>query len=340
MKLINWSWPTWSWSERSTSPLVDDTLALGDEWYVQQNQRVSFAILLMVLALSAFIVLAGVSFSSVGLQYGWLLGLGLFTLFFNKFFEGLSVSVTEWTGLVTTNYFTGNMRVYGPGLSVRLPWEQVEKSRYINLRLTERSFEEDFPTRGENDKEIGPLVKIKGLLQFRRVLAELPQHLGVDESAIEEALIKSVSEALMKEICKLTPAETRQEIEKLKKIAVTALGTGVTATGEVDPSVKARGEKEKMYGINILVATINDVEIDKSLQEAITNEAVVERYRRAANRLVVESKKDGGKEISFDDAMKTVLVSAERASLSIIGVQGQGADAAVATLKQIFGKTA
>ncbi len=329
----------------NTRTKVEDTLELSKEWHSQQKKRTLVAIIFVLLAFISMIVIVNAVFLSVGLSYGWLAGIGLFTLFFPEFFRGLSVSVTEWTGLVTTNYFTGNMRVYGPGMSARLPWEQVEASRYITLRISERPFEEDFPTKGEvvsagSPEEIGPMVKVKGLLQFRRVLEDLPRHLGVDESAIEQALVKLVSEAILEAISKMTPTEARSRIKDLKTAALKALDTKLTSDGEIDTSAGNRGKLERMYGINIVIATISDIEIDKSLQEAATNEAVIDRYRRAAERLVTASKKDGTDTatISFEDAMKTVLISAKRASLSVIGVQGQGADAAIAVLKQIFGK--
>jgi hypothetical protein len=232
------------------------------------------------------------------------LGLGLGTAFWiwvaGQALPYFSVSVPEVTGLVTINYLTGNMKTYATGFQFRFPWEQVKYGNYINLRMmTTDNMQETFPCAD------GPVVIVKWANQYRTTVKKLPAYISVSEAIINRGLNEVSSGSLSLKIRSMNSEEIRSQAKK-KELEEAVFHDFETATIE-DPNNPGRtGRIDEIYGIDITLVPISDVDFEQSYQEARSTDQVMSRLRGTARKIREDS--DGS--ITDKDALDATLIVA------------------------------
>lgn len=236
-------------------------------------------------------------------KYYQFLGVGLGTAFWlwaiGHALPYFSVSVPEVTGLVTVNYLTGGMKAYGTGFHFRYPWEQVKAGNYINLRMmTTDNMQETFPCAD------GPVVIVKWSIQYRTSVEKLPAYISVDERIINSGLNEASSSFLALKIREMKSEDIRgtgkkQELEK-------DLFKEFQGQATVKHPGGRKGTVEEIYGIDIVLIPIADVDFESGYQEARSADQIMKKFRETASAI----RKDSDGTITDKDALDNVLMVA------------------------------
>lgn len=194
------------------------------------------------------------------------------------------VSVPEVCGLVTVNYFTGEMHAYGTGLAFRFPWELIRIGSYINLRKITQSFGTSNERSETYPAKDGPTMIVKWSFQYMGRLELLPNYIAVDKSTVDEGLKAIGSSFLSGEIGSLNADEIKggtnhQDLENRMRDHFE-----IEQTFKVN-GVETEGTIEKVFGIDIILINLSDIDFSPEYQKARENERIVKKVKDTSNIL-------------------------------------------------------
>ena len=301
--------------------------------------RIQFALIVLI-SVFATIVYGGAYFGdTVGAIFGVCLTMALVGYNIRWFL----VSVPEITGLVTVNFFDGTLKPYGTGIHFRYPWEQVKEGNYINLRIVTQEFGKDGQSVETYPSSDGPEMLVKWSFQYQATITGLPQYIAVDETTINNGLREIGSSFLSGKISEFNAEDLRKtDRSKLEQALIDHFEKKkhrMRLGGEVRD-----GTLEELYGIDLIVVSLSDIDFSKLYQQARETKRVTGELKKAAEdlRLVTVKKPDGAtvtltdEGMSHGDAFNNVLVVQGRATKTINVVEGKGAQAGLAALQSIF----
>lgn len=205
------------------------------------------------IAVMAIILNAGflISYWIVGellLSHFWFgMAGGMFTI--SALIPKFLVSVPEITGLITVNALTGRLSVYGTGLHLRYPWEQVSLGNYINLRQTTESIEETYPSQDA-------LMSVRWVLQYTPTLEGLPRYISADDNSIKEGLRSMGSSVIAEKIGRRPGEKAKRDQEEIEDALLEEFRT------------EEGRELFDRYGIELDHVEIADLDFDPSVQAA------------------------------------------------------------------------
>jgi hypothetical protein len=182
-------------------------------------------------------------------------------------------------GVVLTNYFTGRMHVFGPGVHLKFPWE-VTASGLVTTRLDLRTFpiEENFFSKD------GVSVGYHVTVQYEPRLRFLPLLLRIEEGHVRDAIRATVRKKLAIEIlgCSSDQLHKKEKVQQLGQL-VDLLCSG---RSEKEGKQEKEGEQiENLYGIKIRSVALSEPTFSQDYVDSTTAEAVAGRIAAAAKRL-------------------------------------------------------
>lgn len=293
-----------------------------------------FGFILLVL-LGEMIGRAGFWIGEPNQLSGLLLGAGAWVFFAIATLRLFLVSVPEITALITINLFLKttkeepykNLRPYPTGMHFKYPWEQVEISNYINLRLITAPVSEDYPSRD------GPLMQTRWSFQYRARWWQLATYIAVDQTTITSGLRDVGSSFLSATIaktdavdCKTNQAAIERELQK--KFEGKVAGSALTAGAGTDPD-EQESTLEDLYGIDVVRVALADIDYDEKFQKIRTSERVSTTIQDIAKKI-----QDGAKDQSINskEAHTMALIINGDIVKNVQEVEGKGGEALAALL--------
>lgn len=218
------------------------------------------------------------------------------------------VAIPEITGLVTVNFFNGQLTIYGTGMHFRFPWEQVREGNFINLRLVTERKVETYPAKD------GPAMHVEWSYQYRPLIERLDVYISVDATTINQGL-KDVGSSL------LAIDIARQKSEDCKRNHATIEQKLVLAFENMVP------RPDELYGIDLVRVSLVDVDYEPVVQKVRASELVTAKLRKIAADIRKEHS-----EISQKDAMNAAMIVNGNISKTVTEVEGEGGEALAALL--------
>lgn len=255
--------------------------------------RIVFAICVWAVMLLALPFIGKIVASEIFFEYdryGIVVGFAIGILLSSRTAQFFMVSVPEVSALATINLLrNGALRPYEPGLHFKYPWEQVKEGNYITFRLVKQELTETYPAKD------GPELKVKWFFQYRARPDLLGRYIAVSEEVINTGLTDVGSKFLSQEIgAKWKKAEDckkhQDEIEdKLKENfeKKTAIDLEREGAHLGIPSIPSDKDKtlEWLYGINLIVVGIADMDYEEKYQRARSSKAVADKLKEIANNI-------------------------------------------------------
>jgi hypothetical protein len=248
-------------------------------------------------------------------SFGW--GVILWCAFMTQFVQLFIVSVPEVTGLLTVDYWSGDLHTYDTGVHFRYPWEQVKVGNYLNLRLTTEEVEETYPSSD------GPIMEAKWSFQYKPDINYLATYITVDDSTIREGLREVGSAFLSEEIAKIPSEECKKEQHKLGEDLRKRFMGEETEGGKADLTMSAL----TLYGVKIVRASIADLDFERTVQAVRATQVVSKKLLAIAADI-----KDQRKDISDKDSLNAAMIMNKDISKSVTEVEGEGGEALAALL--------
>lgn len=245
----------------------------------QRNTRIAFAVFLWGLIVALTLSLAiYLSPTRLSLAIGIVIALNLIA----ESTRFVLVAVPEYTALLLINYFAqpdeehdqyANLMVLTSGLHPKFPWDQVKEENFIDLRVIEQPYDEDFIS-----KDNIP-VNYSGTIFFQPLAERLPRYLAFADTTIKVNLLEILTGYYTGITQSLTAQECREHQGKIREGIPVLFG----ATG-------GQLALEEYYGLNRLKPpTLGDVTYEESYQKAITNQTNVDVDSATAQRLRAEN---------------------------------------------------
>lgn len=247
-----------------------------------------------------------------------LISLGIWIVLISITIPFFLVFVSEITGLVVLNQFTGKMRVYGSGLNLKLPWEKVRTTNFYNL---ERITKEDDETYASLD---GPMMVVKYSYQYQPVLELLTNYIRVDKTTIEGGLSDVISSLLSDIISQKNADEARRGIKEIERRVTTEFE-------------REGHDLECRYGIDFKLLAISDIDFSADYQETKSAKARMTVFGETIKEL-----KEKLPSINDKDAANLILVEQKKAQKTIYEIEGLeslgNAGEAILKILEVFGK--
>ncbi len=238
------------------------------------------------------------------------------------------VQVLELESKVMVNAFTGTMTAYKSGAKLKYPWEQ--ESEEGNHGRVERRPYQAKGTKTTPAKD-GAVMEGKWLIQYRPHFdddnidpAFLTMKEDKREEIIQNGLNADVGSYLSEQTAGQDSETIRTDVAKKAREHFQAIF--------VDND--ERHLLERIYGIEILEFRMEDLDYSEEAQKSRSELFAAKQTKLAAESLAeIKGQHVGGK-----NALNAALVNKGKATKNITEIEGEGANAAVAVLKEIFGK--
>lgn len=270
---------------------------------------------LFALFTSGLIMLGSMLF---GILLGMIpIGVALGIFLVSRWLPMVMVSVPEVTGLLTVNYFTGELKAYGTKLHFRYPWEQVKmkekNNNFINLRLITKNMKGSYPSKK------GTPVYVEWSYQYVATIPGLPRYIVVDDTTIEGGFSDVGSSTLGEKISQHDPEEIvntdRKELERDLQLGFENPNSLCSKIGIPDCSL------ESYYGVDLVKVAIAIVTYEPEYGEVLTAKAVADQIKEIATKL------KEGTDISYKDAHNEALIINHKVTKVIQEVEGEGLQA-------------
>lgn len=224
------------------------------------------------------------------------------------------VNVPKFTGLITTNYFSGTLHIFGPGIHIKYPWEHYSMEDYIDTRAISVEKSSRFNAKGSimpdstPDGAIG--LTFTWTVQYGPFLPLLALYVRTEEKAIEDGFKEVVENALNEAMSSFTIQQMldKNTIEALQK------KLGEAFRGEERDDVEST--LEERFGIAVELNTLGPPTFDKDYTEALSGQVVRGIMMRDAKAMKDDLSITGEK--AFDNVM---MINKESVTKSIITLQ-------------------
>lgn len=248
------------------------------------------------------------------MQY-WLLTLAVFSLGVGGgLYQWFIVSVPKLTGLIATNYFIKEQRVYSTGWSIKYPWESYTLNDYIDLQA-------DFAQKLAHGGQSGSTfitservpVKFDWTAQFRPYLRLLPVYVSTENRTISQGLEEVIESVIALTITGVAVDDIKNP-ETLKRLRVNLARAleGEEVGGEASILDEEGNTLEERFGINVELVTFSPPEFAKEYQEAQTASKTFETMARNARDLKRDLGIDG--KAAFD---RVLVANKEDAKIEV-----------------------
>lgn len=258
----------------------------------------------------------------------WLIGIGAWITATGLSLPLFLVLVPEVMGLVTLNFFNGNLFAFGSGVKIKFPWDIVRDENFFSLELVTEQHQETYATKD------GPLMLTKWSYQYRPHEKKLDKYITVDKTTIDNGFTDVFSSILSEAIGGKNAEPARQEIAAIEAEVMEQFHAQ-TMGGPNGPQTQSPKEKlEDEYGVNFKLFKLPDIDFAEDYQQARSGQARMAVIIKAAQELIQATVADGKPTISGKEAVNTVLVEQGKATKNIVEIEGN-ADAtqrAAATL--------
>jgi regulator of protease activity HflC (stomatin/prohibitin superfamily) len=228
------------------------------------NTRVGSVIVFVAVAFFiyaiAYIILIPFSIILPGSLFLWALAawLALMGFLLGNFFL---VNVPKLTGVITTNLFTGELHVYGPGLHIRYPWERFTLDDYIDVRGLLVEHPSTFVTKD------GIGLTFHWTMQYGVNLPLLALYVRTEEKVIDQWFVEVVEHAGQETIVKKEVEQVLHENTPDKILE----GIEEQLQNDVDTF---ENTLEERFGIRVELVTVGPPDFAQEYKEALTAKAL------------------------------------------------------------------
>lgn len=229
-------------------------------------------------------------------------GLGLF---FNQL---LLINVPKMTGLITTNYFGGELHTFGPGLGLKYPWEHYSQGDFIDTRAISVDNTSRFTVpSGKSKRQTGGAVGVtfRWTVQYGPCLPLLAAYVRTEEKAIADGF-KEVVENVLSEEMFSTALETllKKETVDILQEKLERAFQGEDSSGGVIPGVRdvLGSSLQERFGIVVELSTLGPPDFDKDYKEALAARVLRSILTKDASTMA----KDLG--IPEERALRTIMI--------------------------------
>jgi hypothetical protein len=188
------------------------------------------------------------------IDYQWVAALSVAIIstgyFVKKTFRTFAISVPEYAGVLTVNYFGGRFAKYSQGLSLRFPWERIDPELCFSLEIVTVSFEEDYVTKD------GGVAIVKGSYRYAPSFERLEKYGAVDEKTIGMAILNLAKSDLTVQMSGRTTQKAREETSQIK--------------AAIEEKYKKIAPIEDGLGFDFEDFTFADIAFDKETQNALS----------------------------------------------------------------------
>jgi len=241
------------------------------------------------------------------------------------------VSVPKITGLVSLNLLSKKLYNFGPGLQCRYPWDDYTEDDFVGLEVVTRRHEASYAAAD------GPSMHVVWLYQYAPRLSQLHVYIRIDESTIQQGFSGIIGGKISQEIARKEAEKARETMDEMETAVLKAIEDPKSGTANDRNEVSMKVKLEKMYGVNFMLVTIEDVDYSPDYQKALEASAGISKFTEAAK--AIKEELTGLDDQTTANVVLTIQGRGTRKSISIEGLDGNSPVSSAATMGVVLAET-